>query len=136
MTQNQFISSRFLLWDNPKAYPNYDLVHRDTNGPVFDLGVVLDSYDGSVYIHQDDIIEMARTIGMATADEVEALHDTIDELRRRLNRLPKAEEDLRNGLDSAVSQFYRDLSSEQPILVPDSETPVETEPESDGTFKR
>ena len=136
MTENHFVSSRFLLWDNPRSYPNYDLVHRDTNGPVFDLGVVLESYDGSVYIHQDDIIEMARTIGMATAAEVEALHDVIDELRRRLNRLPKAEEELRNGLDMAVSSFYRNLSTDESDLVSGSEESLEPESETDGAFKR
>jgi hypothetical protein len=108
----QFISSRFLLWEYPMASPGYDLIHRDTRGPVFDLGVVMDSYDGSVYLHQDDVIEMARTLGMATAEEVNNMQEVIEKLREQVSRLPRAEEALRNGLDNAVSKFYSDLSSD------------------------
>lgn len=139
----QFRSSRFLLWEKPHAYPQYDLIHRDTAGPVFDLAVQLEGYDGSVYIHQDDIVEMARTLGMATADEVENMQAVIDELRAQISRLPKAEEALRNGLDSAVTQFYSDLHSESSDVAPINEAPepddtgtVETESETMRAFKR
>jgi hypothetical protein len=115
----EFRSSRFLLWDKPSAIPYFDIIHQDTRGPVFDLGIHLDSYDGSVYIHQDDIIEMARTLGMATAEEVDNMQSVIDSLRAQVNKLPKAEEALRNGLDSAVSQFYRDLHTDESDVVPE-----------------
>ncbi len=140
---SDFRSSRFLLWEKPSAIPYFDVIHQDTRGPVFDLGIHLDSYDGSVYIHQDDIIEMARTLGMATADEVSNMEIVIDELRRQVNKLPQAEEALRNGLDSAVSQFYRDLHTDESDVVdspkepePDDLFSTDSESESDGTFKR
>jgi hypothetical protein len=72
----------------------------------------MDSYDGSVYLHQDDVIEMARTLGMATAEEVNNMQEVIEKLREQVSRLPRAEEALRNGLDNAVSKFYSDLSSD------------------------
>lgn len=118
----EFRSSRFLLWDQPIAMPRYDLIHQDTRGPVFDLGVVLESYDGSVYIHQDDIIEMARTLGMATVDEVAQLMQEIQHLKTRVNRLPKAEEELRSGMDSVVERFYRNLHSDESNVDAGSET--------------
>lgn len=140
---DHFRSSRFLLWEKPHAYPEYDLIHRDTAGPVFDLAVQLEAYDGSVYIHQDDIIEMARTIGMATAEEVENMQAVIDQLRAQISRLPKAEEALRNGLDSAVTKFYSDLHSESDDVVDSNESTeshdsgvAKPEPETVRTFKR
>lgn len=142
-TMTEFRSSRFLLWEKPHAYPGYDLIHRDTAGPVFDLAVDLQSYDGSVYIHQDDIIEMARTLGMATVDEVFNMQQVIDELRAEISRLPKAEEALRNGLDLAVNKFYADLHSNEPDVVPSVEESEPdhidasgSEPEAIRTLKR
>lgn len=123
--------------------PFYDLIHQDSLGPVFDLGVVLESYDGSVYIHQDDIIEMGRTLGMATAEEVAQLMQEIQHLKSRVNRLPKAEEELRSGMDSLVDSFYRNLHSDESdvdagIKVPEStdDSGNEDQSEAVGTFKR
>jgi hypothetical protein len=104
------------------AMPGYDLIHQDTRGPVFDLGIHLDSYDGSVYIHQDDIIEMGRTLGMATAEEVAQLMQEIQHLRSRVNKLPKAEEELRSGMDSLVDRFYRNLHSDESNVDAGTET--------------
>lgn len=139
----EFRSSRFLLWDKPHAYPGYDLIHQDTAGPVFDLAVVMNSYDGSVYLHQDDVIEMARTLGMATTEEVANMQAVIEELRKQVNRLPKAEEALRNGLDAAVNKFYSDLHSDEsdvddgtPVSEPADDPDNEPESETVGTFKR
>lgn len=139
----EFRSSRFLLWEQPLAYPFYDLIRRDTSGPVFDLGVSLDSYDGSVYVHQDDIIEMARTLGMATADEVAQLMQEIQHLKTRINRLPKAEEELRSGMDAIIDRFYSNLHSDESDVddsVKQSEQTDdprnEGEPEAIGAFKR
>jgi len=139
----EFKSSRFLLWEQPFASPFYDLIHMDNRGPVFDLGVVLNSYDGSVYIHQDDIIEMGRSLGMATAEEVSELMEEIRHLKEQVNRLPAAEKELRNGLDLAVDSFYRNLHSDESNVVPSPENPEpandpdnESESEAIGTFKR
>jgi hypothetical protein len=127
----EFRSSRFLLWDKCHAGPFYDLIHQDTRGPVFDLGIHLDSYDGSVYIHQDDIIEMARTLGMATTEEVENMQAVIDNLRAQVNRLPKAEEALRNGLDAAVNRFYSDLHSDESDVDDSPNEPEQADDSSD-----
>jgi len=114
------------------ASPFYDLIHQDSRGPVFDLAVTLESYDGSVYIHQDDIIEMARTLGMATTDEVAQMMQEIQHLKSRVNRLPKAEEELRRELDIAVDGFYRNLHSDESDVVPSSENSESTDDPSAG----
>lgn len=135
-------SSRFLLWDSPVAYPHYDLILRDTTGPVFDLGVDLDDYNGSVFLKADHVIEMARDLGMATTDEVQELLKEIQDLKNQIEILPVAQEELKDGLDSLVSNFYNHLHSGERTLsipVPDSEPDhpksPKAKPEPDGAFK-
>lgn len=105
----QFSSSRFLLWERPEAYPFYDVINRSSEGPVFDLSVELDSYDGSLYLKAEHVIEMARSLGMATIDEVEKLLAENLTLKEQINRLPEAQEELKSGINGAVHRFYNDL---------------------------
>lgn len=112
MPNESFKSSRFLLWDKPMSYPKFDLVTRDTNpGPVFDLSVELESYDGSVYVKAEHIIEMARSLGMYTVQEAEQLQKENAELRRQINKLPKVQEELKNGLDDLTARFFASLNT-------------------------
>lgn len=116
-----FVSSRFLIREKPVAYPFYDLIHQDSQGPVFDLNVQMDSYDGSVYLRTDHVIEMGRTLGMATAEEVQDLRNQIAELQRTINSLPYAQEELKSGIDNLVGKFYSTLDnyhSEPSLPVP------------------
>lgn len=123
-------SSRFLVWDKPLAYPFYDLINRDTApGPVFDLNVEMQDYNGRVYIATPHIIEMAQSLGMATIDEVAEMRAEIAELKKQINRLPNAQENLKSGIDSLVSEFLSDLRNDKP----DVPVPVE-EPELDTSF--
>ena len=132
--EQPFVSSRFLIREKPIAYPFYDLILQDSQGPVFDMNVEMDSYDGSVYIRTDHIIEMARTLGMATVDEVQKLRETIIDLRRQVNKLPIAQEELKSGIDNLVSQFYSTINTvdpdDDPALFDIQESePVDSEPE-------
>lgn len=112
MAAEPFKSSRFLVWPKPLAHPKFDLITRDTNpGPVFDLGVELDSYDGSVYIKVEHIVEMGRSVGMLTVDEAEKLRAENYELRRQINKLPKAQEELKDGLDDLTAKFFASLNT-------------------------
>lgn len=112
MTANEFTSSRYLLWDKPLAYPFFDIIHRDTSpGPVFDLAIDLDSYDGSVYIQTQDIVEMGRTLGMLTREEADKLRKENAELRRQINKLPRVQEELKSGLDDLTAKFFASLNS-------------------------
>lgn len=111
-SNEEFVSSRFLLWEKPLAHPYFDLVTRDTSpGQVFDLGVDLSSYDGSVYIKPEHIIEMARTLGMLTKDDAQKLRAENAELRRQINKLPRVQEELKVGLDDLVAKFFASLNS-------------------------
>lgn len=137
-----FVSSRFLLRDRCTAYPYFDVHNQDPAGPVFDLGVDMDSYDGTVYLRPEYVIDMARTLGMATVDEVAEMRATIADLSRKINKLPTAQEELKSGLDAVVAGFYASLDSddspEQPALFGDSESesdnrePEAPEREADG----
>ena len=125
-----FVSSRFLIREKPTAYPHYDLILQDSQGPVFDMNVEMDGYSGSVFIRTDHIVEMARTLGMATVDEVEAMRNTIADLRRQINKLPLAQEELKIGIDNLVGQFYASINTVDPV----DDTPVpdvqESEPDA------
>lgn len=134
-----FISSRFLLLDTPRAYPFYDLLLQDSKGPVFDLGVDMDSYDGSVYILPEHIIDMARTLGMATIEEVAEMKAHIESLESKINKLPTAQEELKSGIDDLVSEFYTRLNSvdSEPVAtesepIKDDRKSAEAERKADG----
>lgn len=122
--------TRFMRWERPIAYPFFDIALRDTGAvPVFDMGVDLHDYNGSVYIREDHIIEMARSIGMATVEDVAEMRAYIAKLEAQINKLPTAQEELKVGLANLVSKFHSDL------LADDSEPPVgNKEPESDDSF--
>jgi uncharacterized small protein (DUF1192 family) len=111
--------TRFTHWDRPHAYPFFDLVNRDTGeGGCFDLSVLLEDFTGSVFLRDEHVIEMARSLGMATQLEVAELKAQIALLQSQINKLPDAQEELRSGLDSLVSKFHRDLladSFEPPV---------------------
>lgn len=130
-----FVSSRFLIRERCVAYPYFDIHNQDSQGPVFDLGVDLDSYDGTVYVRPEYVIDMARTLGMATVDEVATMRATIASLESKINKLPKAQEELKSGLDAVVASFYASLdsddSADQPALFGDSESESDNrEPET------
>lgn len=139
MTEQPFVSSRFPLREKPTAYPHYDLILQDSQGPVFDLNVEMDAYNGSVYIRTDHIIEMGRTLGMATAEEVQKLRDIISDLRRQVNKLPLAQEELKSGIDDLVSQFYVTINTTtdaDDVSVPDvPQTESDDEPDSEPERK-
>ena len=125
--------TRFVLRERPQAYPRYDIITRDSNpGPVFDLGVLLEAYDGSIYLRPADVIEMARQLGMATTDEVAELRATIGMLDNKINQLPHAQEELRSGLDSLISEFHSNLRGDKPpVPVPSVEPEqVDRKPET------
>lgn len=119
-----------MRWDKPLAYPFFDLVLRDTGAvPVFDMGVDLHDYNGSVYIREDHIIEMARSIGMATVEDVAEMRAYIAKLEAQINKLPTAQEELKVGLANLVSKFHSDL------LADDASPAVgNSEPEPDDSF--
>lgn len=106
-----FVSSRFLIRERPTAYPHYDLILQDSQGPVFDLNVDCDSYDGHVYIRFEHIEEMARTLGMVTKEDAEALNQKIAELSEKIERLPKAQEELKSGLDDLTARFFDSINT-------------------------
>lgn len=122
--------TRFIHLDRPLAYPYFDIILRDTNpGDCFDLSVLLEDYTGSLYVRDEHIIEMARSLGMATRDEVAEMKAHIAELEARIDRLPAAQEELKDGLSALVIKFRSDLLADS-IGIP---VPVESA-ESDDSF--
>lgn len=134
--------TRFLHLDSPLAYPFFDIITRDTNpGGCFDLSVLLEDYTGSLYVRDEHIIEMARSLGMATRDEVSALNGHIASLESQISRLPDAQKELKDGLTALVSKFHNDLIGDTGgVLLPvedaeqDHSWLDESERESEQTF--
>lgn len=142
MSDKPFASARFLLWEKPLAYPFYDIITRDTNpGKVFDLNIELSSYDGSVYLKPEHVIEMARTLGMLTVEEAEKLRQENKELRRQINKLPVAQEELKNGLDDLTARFFASLNTVDSITddsgsgaTSDDREPAKAESDAEQSF--
>lgn len=126
----KFSSSRFLLWEKPVAYPFYDLLNRSSEGPVFDLSVELNSYDGSVYLKAEHVIEMARHLGMATVEEVADLMQENLRLQQQIDRLPVAQRELQDGLMAITSKFYSDLRNSESDVAESFSIPAEDDRES------
>lgn len=98
-------SGRFVLLDKPAAFPFKDMVTGTPEGPVFDLSVDFESYDGVGYIKAEHVIEMARILGMATIEEVKEMRAHIATLEARENQLPAHVERLINGINDSVVNF-------------------------------
>lgn len=113
-------SGRFKVWDRPAVYPQVDLINGAPEGPVFDLDI--NSEDGgAVYLRVDHVEEMARIIGWKSPEEVAALLAENDALKNRIDNLPNTIEELKNGIDSCVRDFYSGLDRSPDLSVDDSE---------------
>lgn len=132
LPENYHPHSRYVLKEAPWGYQSADLIHRDISGPVFDLGVDLDDRHGIAFIRVTDVEEMARVLGMATRDEVQALKARIEELNAEVKNVPNEVESLKNGLDILVSDFLDRVVPRADSL--DESVPTEsTEAEPDNS---
>lgn len=127
---------RFILVEKPLTYPFVDIVTKTSEGPLFDLSVDLDNFDGVPYVKAEHVEEMAKTLGMATKAEVEILNERINELEAEVKRLPEQSEELVNGINRLVSDYYSGIrtSDSAPAIVPNS-SPNEDSGESDSKSK-
>lgn len=96
-------TDRFVLWEKPLAYPFKDIISGTPDGPVFDV-VDVDDFDGVVYIKADHVVEMAKSLGMVTGEEVESLHDEIKRLKA-----DNSAEVLVDGIADCIAKFYAGL---------------------------
>lgn len=125
--------SRFLRLEKPSCYPHFDLVTRDTSvKDVFDLGVDLEGYSGSVFLKITDVQEMARSIGMLSAEDASIIIEENKSLRNQLDKLPKQTEVLKGELDRVISNFHAGLVSPDDALELATGEKASGEPELDG----
>jgi hypothetical protein len=102
---------RFILVEKTLAYPHCDIVTKDTHGPFFDLSVDLDNFEGVPYVKAAHVEEMAKTLGMATKEEVAILNERIRILEAENTRLPGESEELVNGINNLVAVYHRNIRS-------------------------
>lgn len=96
---------RFPLVEKPLAYPFKDIVNGTPEGPLFDLSVDVNNFDGVVYVKVEHIEEMAHMLGMITEAEANALNERIAELEAENEKLPDEVEELVNGIAGLVSRY-------------------------------
>lgn len=126
--------SRFLRLERPSCYPHFDITTRDTSvRDVFDLGVDLEHYSGSVFLKVSDVQEMARSIGMLSAEDAQLITDENKRLREQLDRLPEQAQVLKDDLDRVVANFHDRIAD--PSSVPVEPKSEESVKESAGTDK-
>lgn len=129
--------TRFQRLERPSCYPHFDIITRDTSAhDVFDLGIDLDGYSGSVFLKSSDIKEMGRSLGMLSAEDAQLIIEENKSLRSQLNKLPEQTEVLKGELDRVISNFHAGLANgdddlADPNLSEDSGE-VRVEPELDG----
>lgn len=111
---------RFKLWDRPAVYPQVDLVNRTPEGPVFDLNVQ-DADGGAQYLRVDHVEEMAFMLGWKSPEDVEQILAENAKLKNQINNLPNAIEELKDGIEARIRQFYSDLDESDGIVPDDSE---------------
>lgn len=125
--------SRFLRLEKPSCYPHFDLVTRDTSvKDVFDLGVDLEGYSGSVFLKITDVQEMARSIGMLSAEDASIIIEENKSLRNQLDNLPNQTEVLKGELDRVISNFHAGLVSPNDASELATGEEASGEPELDG----
>ena len=108
---------RFVLLEKPAAYPFTDIVTTTGEGPVFDLSVDLEFFNGVVYVKAEHVEEMAHTLGMVTKAEADELRAQIIKLEEEKNALPVHVERLLHGINASLVS-YADSHSAVPITVP------------------
>lgn len=100
---------RFNLHDKPLAFPFTDIVNRTPEGPVFDLGVVVELYSGVVYIKAEHIQVMAERLGMITADKAAELIAENAKLQEAATKLPDKIGRFTDGIDTLVRDYHAGL---------------------------
>lgn len=130
---------RFPRHEKPLAYPKRDIIKKTADGPVFQI-VDLEHFTGTVYIQEAHIIEMAKSLGMATVEQVQLMQEELENLRNQVNELPNKLEELKNGIDRAVGDFYGDTGPSDVVPVEINEVPAKPAPdtyrEPDGKSKQ
>lgn len=121
-------AGRFKVWDRPAVYPQVDLVNGAPEGPVFDLDVNRED-GGATYLRVDHVEEMARTLGWMSPEEVASLKEENEKLENRILNLPNALEELKDAIDSSVTDFYTRLDYRPSLSVEDGHSDDE---KSDG----
>ena len=136
--------SRFSLHEKAGLFPFRDLIWNRTDGPFIDLKIDFpdprNNYvDGTAYLRVEDVIEMARCLGMATREDVDNYKTRIKELEAQVTAIPTKVEEYTNGLAKLSSDFLADLSSPVSVdLAPvsESEVPEQTpSPEQPSLFE-
>lgn len=130
-------STRFLLVEKPLAFPLYDIHAKSQEGPLFDLGVDLEYYNGVVYVKAEHIETMGRVLGMATKEDVDTLNARIRELEAEVSTLPNGIEELVNGIDGLVTNYRSGVSAgissppylldPEPDAISDKESGIDSE---------
>lgn len=126
--------SRYTLHEKAPLYPFLDLIWRKPDGPFIDLKVDFpdptNNYaDGTAYLRVEDVIEMARVIGMATREDVEALRQENAELKAKLNQLPTKVEGYKDELHRITSDFVASIDSAVAMAVAYVEAKSDSEPD-------
>ena len=86
-------------------------IWNDSGRPVFDTGINLDSFTGVVYLPVVKIIEMARSIGMLTKEDSDALIETYEKEKAKNEFAANESKELIRGISELVDRFDANLAS-------------------------
>jgi hypothetical protein len=121
---NQSEHTRFRLLERPNRLN----IFGTPDGPVFDLGIDLQYFTGPIQIEAYVIVEMARSIGMLTVEQAEALNKELAESKAKNEKAATLGSELTSGISALVDKFYADLGS----VAIAGDVSVETESKADS----
>lgn len=135
---NHHPHGRFQLHEKPINLPGLDIINKSPDGPVFDLSVDTDNLPwGTAYIRAEHVMDMAKSLGMKSLEDWNALVKENIALREQVEALPNAVRKLSNGLDSLLSDFNSGLSEPTNVPLPavaeESEEPALNDAGSEQT---
>lgn len=132
---NHHPHGRFPLVERPINLPGLDMIQKSPDGPVFDLCVDTDNLPwGTAYIKAEHVMDMAKSLGMKTLEEWQALAEENAALKKQVDRLPEVVRDFSDRFDGLLVGFHADLLSTSDIPVPSvAEEPKESAPDDAGS---
>lgn len=129
--------TRFRKVEKPEAIPFRDIHDQDSSNPVWDMGVDLEAFSGSIYIKEHYILEIARLAGMVPEEKYKKLLEENEILRKKVEITASVEEipvkmgELQSELNLYLAAYRSESVDSEPVNSGSDSIPEDSEIEGD-----